>query len=210
MTIFEKNRVIRPEKEIRAAYSENTIRVYQAYSDEIANSAIKNQTFVSPPFKLTRMTWIKPSFLWMMYRAGWSHKDKNQARILAIDISQDGFHWTLQNSCLSSHHFDNAQSAQDWQARLERSPVRIQWDPERDLFLNKLDYRSIQIGLSGEAVERYARDWIVNITDITLHAQQIKAIIDAGNIDEARALLPREDRFEVSGALASRIGLTKA
>lgn len=78
------------------------------------------------------------------------------------------------------------------------------------MFLNKLDYRSIQIGLSGEAVERYARDWIVNITDITLHAQQIKAIIDAGNIDEARALLPREDRFEVSSALASRIGLTKA
>ncbi|WP_141653813.1 DUF4291 family protein, partial [Erwinia billingiae] len=32
-------------------------------------------TFASPPFSMTRMTWIKPSFLWMMYRSGWGMKD---------------------------------------------------------------------------------------------------------------------------------------
>ncbi|WP_458785448.1 DUF4291 family protein [Vallitalea sediminicola] len=25
-------------------------------------------------FKLNRMTWVKPSFLWMMYRSGWAKK----------------------------------------------------------------------------------------------------------------------------------------
>ncbi|WP_325082385.1 DUF4291 family protein [Klebsiella aerogenes] len=63
-----------PERQIRDFFTKNFIRVYQAYSDEIANSAIKNNTFVSPPFSLTRMTWIKPSFLWMMYRSGWKKK----------------------------------------------------------------------------------------------------------------------------------------
>ena len=52
-----------PLRQIRAGFDERTIRVYQAYSDEIAEAALKHGRFVSPPFSLTRMTWIKPSFL---------------------------------------------------------------------------------------------------------------------------------------------------
>lgn len=72
--------------QIKAYYTDDFIRVYQAYSDIIADTALNNQKFISPPFSMTRMTWIKPSFLWMMYRAGWGIKDENQKRILAIDI----------------------------------------------------------------------------------------------------------------------------
>lgn len=86
------------EKEIRAVYDEQTITVYQAYRKEIAEAAVKNQKFVSP-FKLERMTWIKPSFLWMMYRSGWGSKE-GQENILAIKIKRTGFEWALQNSCL--------------------------------------------------------------------------------------------------------------
>jgi len=98
-----------PYKQIRAVYDESTIRVYQAYSDSIADSALKNGTFVSPPFKLERMTWIKPSFLWMMYRAGWGYKDSGQKRVLAIDITYDGFAWALTNSCPSHPDPDMSQ-----------------------------------------------------------------------------------------------------
>jgi hypothetical protein len=63
-----------PERQIRAYCSDAAIRVYQAYSHAIADSALAAQTFVSLPFSMTRMTWIKPSFLWMMYRAGWGKK----------------------------------------------------------------------------------------------------------------------------------------
>lgn len=61
------------DKEIRAFYTEDTIRVYQAYNEDIASEAVKRGTFGSN-FKLDRMPWIKPSFLWMMYRCGWGKK----------------------------------------------------------------------------------------------------------------------------------------
>jgi hypothetical protein len=48
----------RPSREIRAFYDEHSVRVYQAYSDVIADSALTHQTFVSPPFSMTRMSGI--------------------------------------------------------------------------------------------------------------------------------------------------------
>ena len=64
---FQEN----PNCNIFAQYDENNIRVYQAYANPIADEAIRGATF-GPSFKLSRMTWIKPSFLWMMYRSGWA------------------------------------------------------------------------------------------------------------------------------------------
>ena len=66
-------------KEIRAVFDNNTIRVYQAYNEIIAKEAVNNGTF-GKNFKLDRMTWIKPSFLWMMYRCGWGKKE-NQTSV---------------------------------------------------------------------------------------------------------------------------------
>ena|ERR1700754_275057 len=91
------------ERIIRASYDENIIVVYQAFNTIIAEAACAQQTFVSTAFKRERMTWIKPSFLWMMYRSGWASKE-NQERILEIKIKRSGFEWALRNSCLS--HFD--------------------------------------------------------------------------------------------------------
>jgi hypothetical protein len=57
----------------------------------------------------------------MMYRAGWGHKDEGQKRILAIDISREGFEWALSHSC-SSHppvSMDNT----DWARLKENSPT---------------------------------------------------------------------------------------
>lgn len=62
------------KQEIRAVFDDSTITVYQAYNKYIATAAVKAQTFV-PPFKTDRMTWIKPSLLWMMYRSGWATKE---------------------------------------------------------------------------------------------------------------------------------------
>ena len=175
---------------IRAVYGEHTIRVYQAYSDPIADAALAHGTFVSPPFKMERMTWIKPSFLWMMYRAGWGLKDEGQKRILAIDISREGFEWALRHACLS--HPPAGMGKDDWQRLKAQSPVRIQWDPERSLKLEPLPHRSIQIGLTGEAVPRYVNEWIQNISEITDLAQQIHALIAQDKLAAAQALLPPE------------------
>ena len=179
-----------PPKQIRAVYTDTTIRVYQAYSDAIADAALAAGRFVSPPFKMERMTWIKPSFLWMMYRAGWGGKDDNQKRILAIDISREGFEWALRHACLS--HPPAGIDGEAWQQMKAAHPVRIQWDPERSLKLEPLPHRSIQIGLSGEAVPRYVNEWIQNISEITDTAQQIRSLVAQDNLAAAEALLPHE------------------
>lgn len=179
-----------PERQIRAAYDERTIRVYQAYSDEIADAALARGTFASPPFSMSRMTWIKPSFLWMMYRAGWGYKDAGQRRILAIDISREGFEWALEHSCPS--HPGPAMSKDDWTKLKAASPVRIQWDPERDLHLQPLAYRAIQVGIRDEAVRRYVDEWITRITDITPLAHTICSYIENKDTDSAVNLLPKE------------------
>lgn len=184
-----------PVRQIRAVYNDTTIRVYQAYSDMIADSALQHQTFVSPPFKRERMTWIKPSFLWMMYRAGWGYKDEGQRRILAIDISREGFESALAHSCAS--HPEPGIDAAAWEALKRGSPVRVQWDPERDLHLRPLEHRAIQIGLGGEAVERYTGEWILGITEVTEQAQRMQALVEEGRLKEATGLLPEEREYVV-------------
>ena len=161
------------EKVIRALYDNSTITVYQAYHSVIAQAAVQNQTFVSPLFKKTRMTWLKPSFLWMMYRSGWATKE-NQEHILAIKIRRSGFEWALQNSSLSQFDSLIHASYKDWKEKLHNSPIRIQWDPERDILLETLPYRAIQIGLSGIGVEKYLAEWIVQIEDITEYCKSIQ------------------------------------
>ncbi|WP_020408555.1 DUF4291 domain-containing protein [Hahella ganghwensis] len=196
---------LNPHRQIRAVYTDKVIRVYQAYSDAIADSAIAHGTFVSLPFKMERMTWIKPSFLWMMYRSGWGKKDSGQNRILAIDIKRDGFEWALEHSCLS-HFIDGCYtSKEEWLAVKNNSPVRIQWDPERDLHLQPLGYRAIQVGLSGEAVDLYVNEWIESITEVTELADTICALVELGKLEEARLLLPKEQVYPTSEGLAKKI-----
>ncbi|QQJ98675.1 DUF4291 domain-containing protein [Burkholderia ambifaria] len=183
-----------PTRQIRASYDDRTIRVYQAYSDAIADSALRNGTFVSPPFKMDRMTWIKPSFLWMMYRSGWGLKDSGQARILAIDISRQGLEWALAHSCPS--HPDASMTQDDWLRIKASAPVRIQWDPERDLSLQPLTHRAIQIGLSKQALHLYVHEWIKRITDITSLAHSVHSLVLQGDFKSAHDLLPVEKVYE--------------
>jgi hypothetical protein len=192
-------------KVIRAVFDQQTITVYKAFNKAIAGSAVKNQTFVSPPFKIDRMTWIKPSFLWMMYRSGWGTKE-NQEHILAIKIKRDGFEWALKNSCLS--HFDGRtySSHEAWKEKLHNSPVRIQWDPEKDINLNPQPLKSIQIGLSGTAVEQYINNWIVEVEDITETCTAIKQLLSMNDIAGAAALLPKEAQYPLTRKLQQITG----
>lgn len=179
-----------PMRQIRALYDDSTLRVYQAYSNAIADSALRHGRFVSPPFKMERMTWIKPSFLWMMYRSGWGFKDTGQSRILAIDISREGFEWALAHSCPS--HAPHGMSDTDYIALKQTCPVRVQWDPERDLHHNPLAHRAIQMGLSREAVPLYVNQWTHKITDVTALAQEVHALVQQGQLQKAADKLPLE------------------
>jgi Domain of unknown function (DUF4291) len=122
-----------------------------------------------------------------------------QHRILAIDIAHDGFNWALAHSCPSErpHGLDD----EGWQRLKQASPVRIQWDPERDFHFTPLPHRTIQIGLSGEAVRLYVHDWIKAITDVTAFAHDICADVKAGALDRARSKLPVERVYEAAAVV---------
>ena len=106
-------------REIRALYTKDTIRVYQAYNKNIADEAVKKGTFGSS-FKLDRMTWIKPSFLWMMYRCGWGTKE-GQERLLAIDIKREAFDFIVKNAVISTFTDNLGITHSEWKEQISKS-----------------------------------------------------------------------------------------
>ena len=59
--------------------SESVI-VYQAYQPTTGHFAAKYGYFGNG-FSMSRMTWIKPNFLWMMYRSGWGTKEGQEVTL---------------------------------------------------------------------------------------------------------------------------------
>lgn len=182
-----------PNRQIRASHTDTTITVYQAYAPRLGEPAARDGRF-PPAWKRERMTWIKPSFLWMMYRCGWASK-AGQETVLAIDITRSGFDEALRGACLSHWKRGVHADREAWQQSLRATSARVQWDPERDLHLNPLPYRSLQLGLSGPASRAYADEWTVAIRDITPLAREIRGLLRAGEEDAARALLPVETAY---------------
>lgn len=177
---------------IRAVYDDDKIRVYQAYNEQIAADAVLHGTF-GKGFKLDRMTWIKPSFLWMMYRCGWGTK-KNQEHILAVDIKREAFDYLIRSAICSTFNEDEFISRDEWKEKVKSSDIRVQWDPERDIHGNPLEYRSIQIGMRGEAVKKYITEWIVGISDITEYVAKLYNMRNKG--ENITGLLPQEQIYK--------------
>ncbi|MDR6324831.1 DUF4291 domain-containing protein [Actinoplanes couchii] len=194
------------QRQIRAVFDDETVTVYQAYSSAIAVPAARAGRFV-PPFKVDRMTWIKPSFLWMMYRCGWATKP-GQEHVLAVSITRSGFEWALAHSELSHYVRDVHPDRATWQRRLKRAPARVQWDPERSLRLGELPYRSLQLGLGGAAVPRYVDEWTTGITDVTGLVREIRGLLDTGDEAAASALLPAERPYPLPADVAEHLGAT--
>jgi hypothetical protein len=193
-----------PRYQIRGSYTADTITVYQAYAPEIALPAVAGGRFVAP-FKRDRMTWIKPSFLWMMYRCGWATRP-GQEHVLAIEITRAGFEWALAHACLSHFDRDRYPNREAWAAQLATSPVRVQWDPERSLRLAALPHRSLQVGLGGRAVDRYVDEWTTAISDVTGTAHAIHDLLRRGDEAAAAALLPDERPYPLPDGVAAKVG----
>jgi hypothetical protein len=193
------------EYEIRADYDKTSIVVYQAYRPEIAEAAVAHHRFV-PPFSLNRMTWIKPSFLWMMERSNWARKP-GQERVLAVRITRAGWEEALAAAVLSAYKPGVYRDYDDWRAHSEAATVVVQWDPERDLRGKSLPQRSIQVGLSRHIIARYANDWTVGVRDATPLVRKLYELIQAGRGDEAAARLPRERVYPTPPAIARRLGM---
>src|SRR5262245_22423382 len=136
--------------EIRANFDRDTIVVYQAYPPAIADAALQAQRFM-PPFSLRRMTWIKPSLLWLMHRSNWGRK-AGQERVLAVRIKRSGWETALSLAVPTSFVPGVFASPEEWAGQFAAAPVHLQWDPERSLRGAGLPHYSIQVGLSRHIV----------------------------------------------------------
>jgi hypothetical protein len=168
---------------IMAQYDDDKIIVYQSYRREIGEFAVKNQYF-GGAFSLERMTWIKPNFLWMMYRNGWGRKE-GQEHVLAIHLKISAFKSYLENAVYSTYSDKLEISREDWQNQVKESSVRLQWDPDHDPFGNKLERRAVQIGLRNEFIRSFSREDILlieNISDFVKDQYQFVVNDDLDNL----------------------------
>jgi hypothetical protein len=193
-------------REIRADYDCDSIVVYQAYNDAIADAALRAGRF-APPFSMGRMTWIKPSFLWMMERSGWGTKS-NQERTLAIRITRAGWDEALAAGVLTSFVPEVHGGIDAWRSAFGSAAVHVQWDPERSIHGKKLEYRAIQVGISRRLIGRYASDWTREIRDLTALVAKLRRLRQEGRHGDARELLPRERAYPVDRTVGCRLGLT--
>ena len=146
--------------------TEDEIVVYQAYKPSIAKYAVEHQQFGGSDFSYNRMSWIKPNFLWMMYRCGWSTK-ADQERVLAIWIKKDDWEEILSEAVFSSFQEEIYETKENWKNELANSEVRLQWDPAHHPNGEKLKRKAIQIGMKGDVLRKFGQEQIQHIEDIT-------------------------------------------
>lgn len=175
--------------DIYAWFDEDVVRVYQAFNHQIADEAIRLGKF-GTNFSLSKMSWIKPSFLWMAKRSGWGTK-YNQERILQIDIYRDAFEGILEKSVLSSYNKPIYKSYKLWSERIKGAEIICQFDPDKDICGQNISRSAIQLGLRGNELRRYVSEYIHRITDITEYLKGQKFNIDLGN----EYFLPEEKLF---------------
>lgn len=193
------------EFEIRADFDATSLVVYQAYRAEIALPAVAQQRFV-PPFSLGRMTWIKPSFLWMMERSNWARKP-GQECVLAIRITRAGWEEALSQAVLTAPQKGVYRDQDNWRHQMDHAPVLVQWDPERTLRGKSLPHKSIQVGLSRQIIQRYVEEWTLAIENVTPLVHKLYSLIQSGHADRTTAAWPRERVYPLPAAIARRLGM---
>jgi hypothetical protein len=190
-------------RHILAQFDEEAVVVYQAYRPAIGRFAAAHKHF-GGEFSLTRMSWLKTNFLWMMYRSGWGTK-AGQEVTLAIWLQRSAFEGFLAQA-VPSHFTPPYPNERAWKQAVYESDVRLQWDPDHDPAGAALPRRAIQLGLRGEVLIRYAREWILDIEDISgFVAEQARAARGSN----AELVTPRERVYPVTDpAVATRIAVS--
>lgn len=187
---------------VMAQFDDDSVVVYQAYRPAIGNFAAQ-QGWFGGEFRLDRMTWVKPNFLWMMYRSGWGTKS-GQEVVLAVRLRRAAFDQVLATA-VSAHHDPGSGTFEQWERDLAVSDVRLQWDPDHSPHGQRLPRRAIQLGLRRSAIRQYSREWLLGIEDISGFVAEQRANVRGRALD--RLVTPREEPYPVDWATARRLGM---
>ena len=180
-------------RHVLAQFDDERVIVYQAYNARIGRFAAAHGYF-GGEFRVGRMSWVKPNFLWMMYRSGWGTKP-DQEVTLAVHLKRAAFDELLRSAVHSSFVPEVYRTDEAWRAAVATSDVRLQWDPDHAPDGEPVERRAIQLGLRGDVLRRYAREWLLEVEDISDFVAEQRAHRHV----ESRQLLrtPREDVYPV-------------
>ncbi len=194
--LAQSERWPRSGRQILAWFDEKSIVVYQAFKPAIGRFAAEHGHF-GGDFGVGRMSWIKPNFLWMMFRSGWGTK-KDQEVTLAVRLERSAFDAILAQAVPSSFGAARGlyRSEEEWKAAVASSSVRAQWDPDHHPSGAPLERRAIQLGLRGETLRRYAGEWLLGIEDISSFVREQRAHVEARAYE--RLVTPVERPYPVS------------
>jgi len=193
----------REGRHILAQFDEETIVVYQAYRPTIGHDAARHGHF-GGEFSFSRMSWIKPNFLWMMYRSGWGMKE-GQEVTLAVRLRRTFFDSLLAQAVGSTWNHDRYETEDEWSRAVAISDVRLQWDPDHGPAGDKLERRAIQLGLRGETLAAYGKHEPLEIVDVSAMVAEQHGRWKAGG--DAALQTPRERVYPVEPAIARQLRL---
>jgi hypothetical protein len=176
-------------RHILAHYDEHSIVVYQAYRPAIGRFTLEHGYF-GGDFSFSRMSWIKPNFLWMMYRCGWGTKE-GQEITLGLRLRRAFFDSILAQAVPSGYDEGHYPTREQWQHALAISSVRLQWDPDHSPSGAKLERRAIQLGLRSEVLEAFAKRELLEVIEMTEFVAEQRPHAASAGFAELRTPLER-------------------
>lgn len=193
-------------RHILAQYDDDTIIVYQAYRPSIGRYAAEHGTF-GGGFSYSRMSWVKPNFCWMMYRSGWGTKE-DQEVTLALRLRRSFFDALLAQAVPSTWNRNLFATDEEWSRAVNRSSVRLQWDPDHHPSGAKLERRAIQLGLRAEVLEAFGQRELIEVLDVSeFVAEQRDCLASAG---VSALVTPRERVYHPADpAVAARLRIAE-
>jgi len=191
-------------RHILAQFDDKSVIVYQAYRPSIAGYAIEHGHF-GGEFSYQRMSWIKPNFLWMMYRCGWGTKE-GQEMVLGLRIRREFFDSLLAQAVPSSWDPALYATSEEWSQAVAQSCVRLQWDPDHHPSGAKLERRAIQLGMRGEVLESFGQRELLEVIDMTPFVSEQRTRLAEEGL--SGLLTPREGVYLPGDPkVATRLGL---
>jgi hypothetical protein len=140
----------------------------------------------------------------MMYRSGWGTKE-GQEVTLAIRLRRDAFDEILGRAVHSSFVPESYPSHDHWKRAVAGSDVRLQWDPDHGPSGSPLERRAIQLGLRGDVLKKYSKEWLLGIEDVSEFVAEQR--VNAASPFE-RLTTPREEIYPVTRPeVAARPGI---
>ena len=191
-------------RHVLAQFDDETVVVYQAYCPAIGRFAVENE-ILGGEFRYSRMSWVKPNFLWMMSRSGWGTKE-NQEVTLGLRVRRTFFDGLLAAAVPSTWDADEFATPADWSKAVARSAVRVQWDPDHNPAGGKLARRAVQLGLRGDALEAFGRHELVEVLDLTAFVAEQRERLATGGL--SALVTPRERVYRPADpTIAARLRL---